>query len=921
MKAFPAYCLLTLILAFPVGNARAMWHQEVAVQVASTTTYFTDELDLQLNDNTQTVVSLRARENGFDYAPGEWTAARADTGYYQLGDLNLRVRFPDAKWVGYSTAHLRPELGAVQDGLEVLAASDISSSFMGSGLQIVRYWENIEGTLGLRFELTNTGSRPVEIGALGIPMVFNNIMHERTLDKAHKMNSFHDPFIGNDAGYVQVTRLDGLGPVLLVTPQAKSPFEAWRPLLDDRTQRGITHEGFYEWMPHSRAYADNEWTEAEPWNTPTSFVLSPGKSRSYGVRFVLAPDVRHIEERLRQEKLPVAVGLPGYVLPQDTEFKLFLSTSSPVSNIEVEPPGAVILSTVDSSIANWTEYVVKGRMWGRARVSVHFEDGRTQTIQYKVIKPARDLVRDMGQFLFTEQWFDISDDPFERAPSVISYDYTNKRQVTEDSRAWIAGLGDEGGAGSWLTAAMKQHVSPSPDELIKLERFVDETLWGALQYSEGPLKFGVRKSLFYYAPESMPKGTYSDSISYGSWSSWSKQHAETVGRSFNYPHVAALYWTMYRLARNHEGLVQNHNWSWYLEHAFETVEAMVQFAPEYSEFGQMEGTVFVRILEDLRREGWLDRADTLEATMRTRAEVWRLKAFPFGSEMPWDSTGQEEVYAWTTYFGFDDKAAATLNAILAYMPTVPHWGYNGSARRYWDFWYGGHPNTSRLERQLHHYGSAMNALPVLAEFRSHPEDLYLLRVGYGGYLGAISNVTQDGFAPSAFHSYPSTLAIDGYSGDYGPGFLGFAINSASYLVRDDTFGWIGFGGNVETNVVALRNGADRANSFSKDQDKRVGFGSVTLRPTDAAGFRVYIAPVGVWLELDAGTFASVTFDIDSKSITVALDPATSTTPLARLRVSTPGSDLNYQIEGDFPLEREAYVVDLARLSVLTLRLE
>ena len=30
----------------------------------------------------------------------------------------------------------------------------------------------------------------------------------------------------------------------------------------------------------------------------------------------------------------------------------------------------------------------------------------------------------------------------------------------------------------------------------------------------------------------------------------------------------------------------------------------------------------------------------------------------------------------------------TLNAILGHMPTVPYWGYNGSARRYWDFIYG-----------------------------------------------------------------------------------------------------------------------------------------------------------------------------------------------------------------------------------------
>ena len=55
----------------------------------------------------------------------------------------------------------------------------------------------------------------------------------------------------------------------------------------------------------------------------------------------------------------------------------------------------------------------------------------------------------------------------------------------------------------------------------------------------------------------------------------------------------------------------------------------------------------------------------------------------FDSELAWDSTGQEGVYAWSKYFNDTTTATNTLNSILAYQPTVPHWGYNGNARRYW----------------------------------------------------------------------------------------------------------------------------------------------------------------------------------------------------------------------------------------------
>jgi hypothetical protein len=41
-------------------------------------------------------------------------------------------------------------------------------------------------------------------------------------------------------------------------------------------------------------------------------------------------------------------------------------------------------------------------------------------------------------------------------------------------RAWIPGLSDEAGAGSWLAATMKQFVQPSAAEVTKLESFVAE---------------------------------------------------------------------------------------------------------------------------------------------------------------------------------------------------------------------------------------------------------------------------------------------------------------------------------------------------------------------------------------------------------------------------------------------------------------
>jgi hypothetical protein len=140
--------------------------------------------------------------------------------------------------------------------------------------------------------------------------------------------------------------------------------------------------------------------------------------------------------------------------------------------------------------------------------------------------------------------------------------------------------------------------------------------------------------------------------------------------------------------------------------------------------------------------------------MRGRAERWVKEAYPFGSEMPWDSTGQEEVYAWAKYFGYKDKADITLNAILGYDPAIPHWGYNGSARRYWDFIFGASHQYRRIERQLHHYGSGLNAIPVLSSITtiltiSSP------RSGYAGNTGVSPTSIRRDFSRLRFIRFPT----------------------------------------------------------------------------------------------------------------------------------------------------------------------
>jgi len=905
--------LFCVLLSFSVGSHREAAAQGRGTQPATPGPMLdqgiinleTPEFDLSLVRSTQTVAALKPKgAGGFDFTPGDLLAARSQNGYYHLGDLDLRLRVgTSGDWKSYSTAVEHTPVRALPTSAEILAAADLTPTFPRDfPLEVTREWALEDGKLVLRFTLKNKTRQLVQIGALGIPMVFNNVLNGRSLAEAHAKCSFYDPYIGEDAGYLQVTRLNGHGPALVVVPEGKTPFEAYKPILNKRpvngkvpifsdpTPRGVTFEGFYDWMVHSEAYAENEWKNAQPWNPPTMISVAPGESKTYGVKFLVSDSIRHIEKTLTANGRPVAIGVPGYVLPMDIDARLFLKYSKSVKSIAVEPKGAISIQKNTATAGGWKSFTLKGRTWGRSRLTITYDDGLVQTIDYFVIKPESQVVADLGNFLMTKQWFVDPKDPFHRSPSVMTYDRETNQIVTQDSRVWIAGLSDEGGAGSWLAAIMKEFGQPNKEELDKYERFVDRVLWGRIQYRYGPLAYGVRKSLFYYQPGQILGSYYRNDLDWTSWTSWDKKQSEAVDRSFNYPHVAAAYWVLYRLARDHQGLVTDHPWQWYLNHAYETSMAMTNDAPGLARFGQMEGDIFLKILKDLRREGMTVRANDLEAKMRERADRWKEEAYPFGSEMPWDSTGQEEVYAWMKYFGDQAKADVTLNAVLGYDPTIPSWGYNGSARRYWDFIYAA--KYQRLERQLHHYGSGINAIPLLAAYREHPDDFYLLRVGYGGTMGALTDIDQQGFASAAFHAFPDMLKFDPYSGDYGPNFFGHALNTATYVVDHPEFGWLAFGGNIK----AARNG-------------------IKVTPLDSFRMRVYVAPFGLWLTLDAGKFDSVEINSKSGVVRLGLAPATQYTPTAFLRVEQPAKIQNvgsYHPAGSFKLERGAFAIPLRK---------
>lgn len=154
---------------------------------------------------------------------------------------------------------------------------------------------------------------------------------------------------------------------------------------------------------------------------------------------------------------------------------------------------------------------------------------------------------------------------------------------------------------------------------------------------------------------------------------------------------------------------------------------------------------------------------------------------------------------------------------------------------------------------LHHYGSSLNSLPMIdAFFHSNPANppavdnaahasFHDLRIGYGGHMGVLTNIHPDGFGSMGFHAWPETLAWDGFSGDFGAGYLGHVVGSVCVLVLHERWGWLGFGGNVVEEEEEEGGGGI------------VGVGvKVKVQPKDTVRRKIYVAPMGARIGISAG---------------------------------------------------------------------
>jgi len=552
-----------------------------------------------------------------------------------LGPVEVRVRTPGGPWV---------EAGAGAAGL------DGRSSITPRGS-------------ALRWEVTakNTGPTDLEIGdlALQLPMNTDYVWdHEETFVR----RVFRHAFIAGHGSFLYWLPVKGSGSFLVMLPEDGTHLEFF-------TAEGMDYafgrERFSAFV-HSKAYAElhpkGSWRQEH-----TCRVLKPGETARYAFSLHWADSYEGVRRVLRENGGVDVQVAPGMVVPRDLEARFVLQTRHRIRRIEAEFPDRTKVTKAGKGRRGGQVYRVRFDRLGENRLVVHYGDGRTMLLEFFVTEPLETLIRKRASFIVRNQqhkdpakWYDGLYSLWDRnqAPgrNLLGPDNTGGQHLYAVSGS------DDPSNSKCLLVAEKNAAYPDSGEVASLEYFVRNFVWGKHQRTdrETPYPYGIYGSDSWMQNRFADRDPLKEGISRPGGPS-----ASRMWRTFDYTTYFALYYNLYRIARQDPGLLKDLTAEECLERAYGTARAYFEVPAgirmeggwsftgwvywQYT-VGNFHEKYLLPLISALEAEGHKDKAHFLRGEWEKKVKYFIYDSrYPYASEMPIDSTAYESTYAAARY--------------------------------------------------------------------------------------------------------------------------------------------------------------------------------------------------------------------------------------------------------------------------------
>ncbi|MFE2588875.1 DUF5695 domain-containing protein [Streptomyces anthocyanicus] len=650
--------------------------------------------------------------------------------------------------------------------------------------------------------MKNTSTERLEFQDLGFPLLMNAWWNGGNQKGIYEQNVGRHSFVGKDGSYIYWQRPNGVGPFLVMVPNAGTSLEFKNKARYNEgpfAEQDPSWEGVVEYFIHSKNISVERATKTAKYLPATSLILEPGAERTYGFTFRWAADYANLRNVLYDAGVVDAVSLPGMVVPQDTKATLAVRAKGGIQQVDGES-GKNITVTARGTRKGYTLYDLAFPGLGAHQVTVRYDNGRQSVLQYYSVKPIEELVTAHATFLATKQQARTARG---YNGAYLQWDMSRRKQITWDDypgggwKEWMAGGSDDLGLAPAAFLSEKNVSAPNQNEVASLDYYIEHFLLGYLQ---GRTENGTRTYQVYRWYDGQD-GTPKD---------------QGVWRAYNYVHIANTYLNLYKIAKRYPHITTRLTATEYLLMGYRTLEAMFTKIPQPTpigdaahDLGLMGELLHPDMLARLREEGRSAEAQRLDGFLQGKRDKIFAQEYPFASEMSIDTTGFEACYTLAKMYGNTALAAKVTRASLAARGNQPLWYFYGSDNRHmgeswWNLGYECQLGAWQQQDYLYSYATTTSG----GEFDE------MMRSTYGAYLAGWANINAGqisadaaniGAASWQFQSEKGTCnynwipLLDGWwawSGEADLGFWGALRAATVNVVEDRIVGLYAYGGEV-----------------------------------------------------------------------------------------------------------------------------
>ncbi|MDN4477859.1 DUF5695 domain-containing protein [Demequina sp. SYSU T00039] len=610
---------------------------------------------------------------GFDPVRAAWTSMRSASdrhgtefllpvddfeeydgpGSRWLGTVGIEVASPAGPPAAFLTSELAAQrtVSVARDRIQVSFSPSESTSHLSVTQEYRRTAQ------GLRWDtlIRNDGDAAVKLARVGVPLLMNQYFRGDDTYKYEQCVLRHAAICHANSWFTWA-KSSGDMPLLVLKTMGDTTIDSFDVAHDDprwgpRSTFSESFEGLYTAYP-----IDSE--------NPAFGVDGDGRTLDPGAEVTLSLLVSMQADHEATHRWLAANGgvyletTPGMVLPVGLEAAatVYADARPDVTT----DPADMALGTLESLCDGTWRLPLTLRGHGRRTLRVSVGSHESRIVFWGIEDP---------EAIYSQQAAFIAERQFETDPAdpafhgLLMWDLAGRQRVnaasTTDVPEWMAGGSDEIGLVSGLFLSEWNVHRPDEDQIRTLQAYCKDFIEDRLTEQPG---WRVHRAVPWFSM----------------FEPWAGNGADDVWRAFNYVHVANTYVNMYRIAT-----LYRYDWldapvEW-LRKAYFYARAMFAYwmfpdgvgADRFGNMGELG--IALDLPAALRREGLDQEAAHLEALVTKKAMHFAGKEYPFGSEMAYDSTAFEAVYAYGKAVGDQAVMEKSARASLANRGRQPVW--------------------------------------------------------------------------------------------------------------------------------------------------------------------------------------------------------------------------------------------------------